>query len=344
MSGVVARMAKRRRIASWLVYGADPARSPGRVPSRRLCADDLPVLVEQADAHGVLPAVVRALQPIVADLPDSQAAMADAAVRVRMKATHSMMLRGYADVLLGDLRDAPVTLVKGLTFARAIYPDHQLRPFTDIDLLVAPSAKARVAEVLGARGFVFAEEGHDPDRREDKWLHRQNPALLVESHANMVHAPSLQGALTLSFDDLASVGADRPAAHLMVAAMHAALHQFETMRQVVDVLQASRRVATPADEQQLAALVERTGGRLACVAGLELAWRMFREPRCRELARELAPARHARLARLLISRDVVLSMTAEERVYYTWRRQGFRELLKRGTVPPGTGSAHDGAR
>ena len=218
-----------------------------------------------------------------------------------------------------------------------------MRPFTDIDLLIAPQAKPRVEEALGAHGFKFADDTHDPSRREDKWLHKTNRTLLVEVHANMVHAPSLQGALTLSFEDLASVGPGTPAAHLMIAAMHAALHQFESLRQVVDILQAARGLATPADEQNLESLVERTGGRLAAVAGLDLAWRIFREPRCREIARGLGTVRHAPLARVLIDRNVVLSMTTQRRVYYTWRRQGFRELLKRGSFDTGPG-ARSGAQ
>jgi hypothetical protein len=141
---------------------------------------------------------------------------------------------------MSDLRDQPAAIVKGLAFARAIYPLPQFRPFTDIDIIVSPDAKSKVSEVLQAHGFEFIAEGHDTRRREDKWLHRENPTLLAEVHTNMVHAPSLQRALSVTFDDIASVGVDRPAAHLLVASMHAALHQFERLRQVVDILQASR--------------------------------------------------------------------------------------------------------
>lgn len=320
---------RNRRLAAALVHGADPEHLD-TPPPIRLDAEDLRQLVHQATAHAVLPAVLRSLQPLATRVSDFDAATSDAATQARMLATHSMMLRGFADALLADLGGEPVTLIKGLTFARTIYPQPQLRPFTDIDLLIAPQAKPRVEEVLRARGFAFAGDFHDPARREDKWLHKQNQTLLVEVHGNMVHAPSLQKAVSLSYEDLATVGAGTPASHLMIATMHAALHQYESLRQVVDILQAARALSTPADEQKMENLVARTGGRLAAVAGLDLASRIFGEPRCREIARGLGPAQHGQLARLLINRNVVLSMTTERRVYYTWRRQGFRELLKRG--------------
>lgn len=319
-----------------LVHAADPMRSDGLPSAARLRIDDVRRVVAQAAVQGVLPAVARSLRRSFDGVAGLAPAMDEANGRLRLLAAHSFMLRGFAEALLSDLKDQPVTLVKGLTFARHIYPQPQLRPFTDIDLMVAPSSKSRVAEVLTAHGFVFADETHDPERREDKWLHRDNAALLVEIHTNMVHAPSLQDTLTLSYDDLASVGPDRPAAFLMVATMHAALHQFERLRQVVDIVQAARSLTGPAEEQQFAAFVARTGGRLVALAGLDLAWRMFGEPRCREIASGIGSVRYRRLARLLMSPSVVLSMTTGQRPYYTWRRQGFRELLKRGGSLPRT--------
>jgi hypothetical protein len=45
--------------------------------------------------------------------------------------------------------------------------------------------------------------------------------------------------------------------------------------------------------------VQRTGTRLAAIAGLDLGFRLLGEPRCRDLARALGPARYGTLARLL---------------------------------------------
>jgi len=53
------------------------------------------------------------------------------------------------------------------------------------------------------------------------------------------------------------------------------------------------------------------------------------EPRCRELARGLGPARHTALARLLLGRSAITSTMGSTRFLHSWRRQGFRILLKR---------------
>lgn len=286
--------ARNRRLSASLVHGADPAHLD-TPPPVRLTTGDFRLLLQEAVAHAVLPAVLRSIQPLAATTPGFEAATSDAATRLRMLTTHSMMLRGFADALLADLGGEPVTLIKGLAFARAIYPNPQLRPFTDIDLLIAPQAKPRVEEVLRARGFKFADETHDPSRREDKWLHKTNRTLLVEVHANMVHAPSLQGALTLSFDDLASVGTGKPA-------------------------------AGPLDEVFQVLLVGRRGHPSRRLQDVD------------HLPQALELVQHGSLARLLIDRNVVLSMTTQRRVYYTWRRQGFRELLKRGSIGVGPGA------
>ena len=314
-----------RRIATPLVFGADPA-NRGVPPPTRVSAADLPLLIQQARAHTVLPAVLRNLWLLAESEPGYDEVLSGAAEHARLLAAHSLMLRGFADALTGDLAGEPVTLVKGLAFARAIYPDTQLRPFTDIDLLIAPQAMPRVEEVLGARGFAFIERDMFGTA---KWGHRQNRNLMVELQRNLVQSRRLQPKLSLSFDDLAIVGPGKPAAHLMVAVIHgAAQHQFENLRQVVDILQAARGIASAADEEQLEKLVARTGGRLAAVASLNLAWRIFGEPRCRELARGLGPAHYGLAARLLLNRAAILSTSTQLDVCYRWRRHGLRELLK----------------
>ena len=281
----------------------------------------------QADAHGVLPAVTRNFPPFAAD-PDYDAARHDALARQRTGAALAMMLRHEADALMGEAKGLPVTLVKGRTFARTIYPEPALRPFTDIDLLVDPAVLPRMGQLLEAHRFRLAEDGQDGDRHESKWLHRENDALLVEVHTNLVHAPSLRGALSLTYADIAD-GPETPAALLAIASMHGGLHHFERLRQVVDICQATRSLNGATDELQLQGLLERTGARLAAITGLNLAYRLFGEPRCRQIALALGPERYARVAKVLIDRSVVTSTMSDRRAYHSWRRQGFRELLKR---------------
>jgi hypothetical protein len=284
-------------------------------------------LVPEAEAHAVLPAVVRNLPKFV-EGPEYASAMKDALRRRVVMFGLSAMLRHHGDVLLAATRDLPVAIVKGRTFARAIYPEPVLRSFTDIDLLVAPSALPRVTEVLQAEGFKFAEAGHDPERLEAKWVHTNNPVLLVEVHTNLVHHPGLRRAMSLSYDDLGGE-TDAYGSLLTIACLHGALHQFERLQQVVDICQAARALGTAEEEARFERLLIRTGGRLAAIAGLDLAARLFADRRCTEIARALGPERYRGLSRLLISPTVVGSTKSAQRSFYSWRRKAFRDLLKR---------------
>ena len=55
----------------------------------------------------------------------------------------SMMLNHHAKLVAAAAEALPFVIVKGPTFARTIYPKAQLRPFTDIDLLIRPDASAQ---------------------------------------------------------------------------------------------------------------------------------------------------------------------------------------------------------
>jgi hypothetical protein len=185
-----------------------------------------------------------------------------------------------------------------------------------------------MSALLVAQGFKLAEQEYEPDRREWKWLHRDNDALMVEVQTNLVHAPSLSKALSLTYEGIAGI-AQTPAAQLIIAVIHGSLGgHFDKLRHAVDICQAARALATAADEHRFEELVRRTGARLAAKTGLALAGRLFNEPRCLEVARALGPQRHAGLARLLIDRSVVISTTLKVRSLHSWRRQAFRQLLK----------------
>jgi hypothetical protein len=321
-------MLRSRALANWLIHCADPLGPKTRPPRAHLTPSEAGKLVADADAPGVLPAVLRYFPPFSGN-DGYAAAQADALARQRTATAYSMMLRHHADALLAAASGLPLALIKGRTFARLIYPQPNMRPYTDIDLLVAPHAIAQIAEILADQGFELAEDGDHSGRREWKWQHGTNAAMLVELHANLVHAPSLRAAISLTYADIAE-DADSPAALLTIAAVHGGLHHFERLRQVVDICQAARHLKGNADERRLESLLEKSGARLAAVTGLNLAYRFFAEPRCREIARGLGRVKFARLARLLIDRSVVTSTMNEARVYHSWRRQGFRELLKRG--------------
>ncbi len=332
LAKLVRSIETRRAIAGWLVYGADPIDARTVLPRRSLTPEEARQFVIEAEAHGVLPSVLRKF-PHFTDDPAYEAVRADAAERLRMRHAFSVMLCCHGEALLAKLSDLPIAMVKGPVFARTIYPSPALRPFTDIDLLAAPAAVEKLEPILRAEGFELSVDSLAPARREWKWVHRVNKVLIVEVHANLVHAPSLQRALSFSYDDLAAFGPESPASLLAVAVIHGALHQFERLRQVVDVCQAARGIKTDDEERRFLEFMVRSGGRLAAAAGLALAHRLFAEPRCLEIAKALGPVPYAGVAALLMRRFAVTSSMNSSRVCHSWRRHGLRELLKRGRLP-----------
>ena len=323
----LAKSGSRRAICDWLVYCADPLGSRIAPPYRVLSPEEARELVAQADKHGVLPAMLRNFPPFQGNSAFA-GVKADALARHRSKLTYSLMLRTHGEALMAAAAGLPAVMIKGPVFSRTIYPSPVLRNFTDIDLLIAPEAEPQLARVLEQQGFKLAEYDRDPTRQEWKWLHRDNDALMIEVHTNLVHHPELRKSISITFEDLAGV-AETPAALLTVALVHGALERYELLRQVIDVCQAARRVDTHEEERRFEILVLRTGARFAAIAGLDLGYRLLGEPRCRQLARGLGPARYTLLARLLLGRSAITSSMSSARFLHSWRRQGFRVLLKR---------------
>lgn len=318
-----------RTVGAWLLHCADPRGPSEHAPPRMLKPGAALELVAQADAHGVLPAVLRNFRPFLAD-PTLADVAAEAQARYRAARAFVLMLRREHEALVVAAAGLPVAVIKGPVFARMLYPTPELRTFTDIDVLVAPAAIPRMATLLTARGFALANEEGASTRREWKWVNRENPILMIEVHTNVVHAPSLRARLSLSYDDLAE-DAETPAGCLMVAIVHGAFsHGFERLQHVVDVCQGARALATVEDELRFETLVERTGARYAAAVSLDLAGRALAEPRCRQIAKELGPQRQVRISRWLMDPSVITSTKTRRRVIHSWRRQAFRELLKRG--------------
>jgi len=317
-----------RTIGKWLVHTADPLGPQTAAPWRSLSPEAASALVSQAELHGVIAAVLRNFAPF-ADARFA-AVKADAVARHRALLVYARILRHHGEAVMTELIGSPVAMVKGPVFARTIYPDASLRAYTDIDLLAAPQALPRLASALEAADFTLVESESADTRGEWKWLHRDNSHIMIEVHTNLVHAPSLRPVLSLSYEDIAG-HAESPAALLAVAIIHGGTgHRYDRLRQVVDICQAARNMTTAAEEQRFERIVARTGARLAAVTGLDLAARLFREPRCADIARAIGPVRHAPLARALISRAVVTSTMNRTRVLHSWRRGALRGLLKRG--------------
>lgn len=314
-------------IADWLIHCADPLGPRSKPPRRMLAPASLGEFVDQAEAHGVLATAMRHYPAFAPDAPLT-AAGADGVRRLRADAAFALMLRREAETLMADASGLPATIVKGPVFATGIYPEASLRCFTDIDILAAPQAISALGDILDRRGYRLAERSPPHDPREWKWLHRDNERLMVELQTDLIHAASLNGALSLPY----AIIADAPhsaASLLLVALVHGAAHQFERLQQIVDICQAARAIAWPAEQRRFEAMVDRANARFVAVTGLRLAASVLNEPRCAGIARALGPVRYGNLARMLIDRTVVMATMNNSRMRHAWRRQAYRELIKR---------------
>jgi Uncharacterised nucleotidyltransferase len=313
-------------IANWLLYCADPLGSILSPPHAQLSPRQVRKLLKKADVHKVLPSVLQNY-PFPTDDAELEEIREEADVRRIERAALSTMLKHHAGLILDAARGLPVELVKGPTFA-ALYPAG-LRPFGDIDLLAAPAALPQLGKILTELGFVRLTESRR-DALEDAWTHRDNGLLMVETHTNLVHLPRMRETFSLTYEDLDSAF-HRPGALLAVAVVHSGMHYFAWLRHVVDICQAARAIETSEEESLFEQLADRTGTRMVAIVGLSLAYRLFNESRCLDMAQALGSPREYRFARTLIESGVVTASMEGRIVYNGWRRFVFREMLRYGS-------------
>ncbi len=308
----------------WIVHCADPIGPRATPPPWLLPPQHIDRLVEQAEAHGVLGAVLQNF-PAFASEPAFAVSRKAARDRNRANAAFSLLLRREAEILMADVGDQPAAVVKGPVFARWLYPEPSLRCFTDIDILAAPEALPRISEALADHGYILVES----HPREFKWLHRDNDRVMVEVQTDLVHADSLHQVLSLPYQTVAAAP-EAAEALLLIALVHGAGHQYERLQHVVDVCQAARALKEAAEERRFEDLVKATNARFVAVVGLLLAGRILGERRCAEFADALGSTRYVAIARLLLDRTVIMSTMDDRRSRWGWRRQAFRWLIRQG--------------
>jgi hypothetical protein len=320
-----------RRLAAELITLSDPL---GRGAPARPTPEDAELLLSQADRHGTLPAVLRRMRPVL-DTEPLIAIRGRYAALFQAGVAFSMMLQSERRRILAKFQAEGVRAIpiKGQDFADHLYPDPVLRLTSDIDVIVPIQSLDAAETVAASLGFQRGPV-HEKDAMERQWFHGVHKNLMLEIQSNLVHAVSLQPVMSLGFAELCPDGdpasADRASARLAIAGVHAASsHHFERLRLVVDVLQGARGLRGASEEQALEALVRRSGTRLAIVMALELAGRMFDEPRCQAIADGLRPVRFGTVAGWLIDANVVMAMETQQRALQSWRRSLFREFLKR---------------
>lgn len=335
---------------SWLVALADPAGPPKSLPPQPLPAADLPVLLNLAERHGVLPALVANFKDVAnrfgpervvrpAPAAEVDAPLADAEWRLAHRTGLTMLLRHQAGEIMEALVRAsvPAMILKGTEFADRLYPRPALRLFSDVDLLIPVTAAESAARLMEGLGYRTAAPSmkYAGGYGEQVWQRAGRPGGPVEIHWNLVNSPTLRRTVSVALEDLAmedapgAPGRRRPTAAslLLIAAVHGATsHAFDRLQILCDVAQAVRGTAGPLDEPWLATAAGRTGATLSLVTALRLAEEVLREPRCGELRARLQLSGPSWLSRLALTPAVVLRAHAPRDGL---RRQAFRELLKR---------------
>ncbi|TIT76048.1 MAG: hypothetical protein E5W57_20385 [Mesorhizobium sp.] len=312
---------------------ADPEVPADR--DRNVSASSLTALLANAEFHGVLPIMLRKLREIGdASLPED-AALRQKLSELRDQATlvtgQSMLLQYHGDRIMKALaaKGIPARIVKGPVFARKLYRHAADRPFTDIDILVGPASIGEANSVIAGCGFKLASgEARSHELQEFKWLEKENSSLLIELHGNLVHDTGMRRRLSLGFRELEIVDggeANTPAALLTIAIVHAAGgHKFHRLQLCVDVLQGVRALQSPEAEARLLEAARMTGIELELATVLNVTGRLFEEPRAIELANRIKPDLSIRLAKWLITGNMLLRVNSRDKVRSRLSRDAFR--------------------
>jgi len=293
----------------------------------------VPVLCDLADAHSVLPAVVRNLHRLGGE--GFTDALVEPRRRLMQRTAVALLLRRQRDRIAAAFaeRRIPFAVIKGPAFADRLYADPALRPFTDLDLLVRGESRDDAAAALRTLGYRLVDQWgrkHDAEYGEQTWRVGRSAVPAggaVELHWNLVNSPTLRAGLSVGYSDLVTDGSMSAAALLIVAAVHgAASHQFDRLGLLWDIAQAARGRAGQIDRAWLVETARRTGCGRALAMGLHLAAATLGDTAAATLARELKLPRPGVVTRRLLTPAVVLGARTP---FVTARRLAFRQMLKR---------------
>jgi len=129
----------------------DDARARLRVAAELV--RDWPALISRAEEHGLSPLVRRHVRDCGIAVPTVAMRQLDA-LAVRHRVATRVQVAVLADVLDAlDAAELPHLVLKGAALARTLYPQPELRPMRDLDILVAPGDGVRAQLLLRRLGF-----------------------------------------------------------------------------------------------------------------------------------------------------------------------------------------------
>lgn len=311
----------------------------GEATTPRLTSAQWDRLFRLASTHGVLGILLHILR---APSQDNAAAWHTAERFLRARLVHSLRLRRATAELLARLSAAgiPAAEFKGADFADHLYSLPNLRPTSDIDLLVPRLRLRDVADVLWRTDYVpvlagpmrFAADEYG----EQSWRCQSIADIEVDLHWNLINHPSLRRRASVGLADLDwettdanAKGARRatPATRMVIAAAHAAYgHQFDRLLLLCDVRESAQRMTSAADRAALQRLAARTGTRAALDLALGTTAHWLNDSAAADLRSSLNCGSIVRKGWRLISRQMLLHSGGQG---HPVRRRLLRELLKR---------------
>ncbi len=271
----------------WLLAACDPQTGPSP-PLGCLRQADLERLIEAAERHAVLGAVLRSLARwqavaspfLAAERATCEQQLQAAQTRLLQRVGRTLGLRQIAVQALAALaaQRIPCCILKGQDFADRLYPDRSLRTYSDVDVLVPREAFGEADAVLRNMDFVpqlperkYAAEQYG----QISYLSAGDARWSLELHWNLINSPAQRHRCSLTWNDLhmlapASAGQPHrlcPNSLMVLACVHACLgHRFDSLQQLCDIRQIARGSAGALDLELLADM----SGQLRC--GASLAW------------------------------------------------------------------------
>lgn len=247
---------------------------------------DWPRLVELAERHGLLPLLHHRLAESGIEAPET--VRRDLAERCRVSAGRTLAWTGRLAKICGELRraDIPVVPFKGPTLALAAWPEFALRPFRDLDLLVAPADLDVARAVLEAAGYL-ADPAVDPADPERYHLTCSDPGgAVIELHWALspsyypigLDAAELTPHLRSIRHGSLELSALEPDVMLLVACVHGGRHLWRHLLWLADVGGLLARHGRAIDWRRLDALARRSGTRRLLGSGLALAAEVLGAP------------------------------------------------------------------
>jgi Uncharacterised nucleotidyltransferase len=327
------------RIDQTLLQLSDPQPSVDRSSASKLKDNEWLELLALANDHGVLGIVLHHLDPERhADRP----AWKTAERCWRAESVLSMRLRQYGKQLIDALSAAGVqaAIFKGADFADHLYPQPNLRPARDIDLLIPRDEWQAAARVFESLDYVKDPGLWDKyaagEYAEETWRPCVSSEITVELHWNLIRSPSLRRRASVVLADLDRTtttegrgicGEFSPVSRLLIATVHAAhTHQFDRLLLLCDIREACRRLSSETEVERLRELAQRTRTFRATVVALDVTARLLNDPASARISRQLGGGGTVRAGARVISRNMVL------RASHGWsslRRHLVREWLKR---------------